>query len=155
MDPSTHFIFGIHHDHGFVARTGPNMPMDLGHWYLAREQFEQVPGTPGLYRLTNPETEGPRRSRQAVHDLRQLGYSVHADLALDPAATPAPPRPAVRNGLLERRTRIAQAAGIRPPQHGGALTTTPPASRPVPPKPPYAPSIGAAPTGGRGQGKRA
>ncbi|MFJ9033626.1 hypothetical protein ACIRQP_35010 [Streptomyces sp. NPDC102274] len=153
MDPSTHFIFGIHHDHGFVARIGPNMPMNLGNWFLTREQFEQVPGTPGLYRLTNPETDGPRRTRQAVHDLRELGCHVHSDFSLDPAATPDPPQPTVRNGLMERRTRIARAAAVRSPQNGPALTTTPPTARPVPPKPAYAPTA-ATPPGRHGHGRR-
>ncbi|WP_405889827.1 hypothetical protein OG427_07210 [Streptomyces sp. NBC_00133] len=128
------------------------MPAHLANWYLTREQFEQVPGTPGLYRLTNPHEDGQRRTRQAVHDLRTHGYSVQADYSLDPALTQSPPQPAVRNRLMERRSRIAQAATARSPQRGTALTTSP-GTRPIPPRPTYAPTVGATQSAGHGRGR--
>ncbi|MDG9700921.1 hypothetical protein [Streptomyces sp. DH37] len=112
---------------------------DLAHWFLVREQFEPVPGKPGMFRLTEPERDGPRRTRQAVHDLRHHGYTVHADHALDPAASASPPRPSP-NELMERRSRLAQAAAGRSPQRGPAPTAAPPTARPVPPRPTYAPT---------------
>ncbi|WP_327731458.1 hypothetical protein OG250_43260 [Streptomyces sp. NBC_00487] len=72
---------------------------------LVREQFEPVPFSPGLYRLTEPNRDGLRRTRQAIHDLRNLGYRVRDDSALDPTAS---------NDLAERRSRIARAAAVRP-----------------------------------------
>ncbi|GGU55228.1 hypothetical protein GCM10010211_19890 [Streptomyces albospinus] len=50
---------------------------------------------------------------------------MQADYSLDPALTPAPARPYVRNGLLERRQRIAQAATVTSPQRAPALSTAP------------------------------
>ncbi|MFD5111692.1 hypothetical protein ACFWNG_05145 [Streptomyces sp. NPDC058391] len=140
MDPGTHFAFGAHPHHGFVASATSNMPSHLAHWFLVREQFEPVPDQPGLFRLTEPERDGPRRTRQAVHDLRHHGYAVHADIALDPAASASPPRPVPPNGLSERRSRIAQAAG-RSSQRRSAPTTSVPSARPIPPKPSYAPTV--------------
>ncbi|MEU3299729.1 hypothetical protein ABZ729_07890 [Streptomyces sp. NPDC006678] len=139
MDPGTHFAFGTHEQHGFVASATSNMPSHLAHWFLTQEQFEPVPDQPGLFRLTEPERDGPRRTRHAVHDLRRHGYTVHADVALDPAASASPPRPVRPNGLMERRSRIAQAAS-RSPQQRSAPTTSPPSARPIPPKPSYAPT---------------
>ncbi|PZG80268.1 hypothetical protein C1I97_36030 [Streptomyces sp. NTH33] len=135
MDPGTHFVFGTHKDHGFVASATSSIPARLAHWFLVREQFEPVPGKPGLFRLTDPERDGPRRTRQAVQDLRRQGYAVHADVGLDPAQTAAPPRPARPNGLAERRSRIARAAASLSPQRGPAPSTSPPSARPVPSKP--------------------
>jgi hypothetical protein len=123
---SDHFHFGTHPEHGFVATASANMPAHLADWFLTREQFEQVPGTLGLYRLTNADVDGQRRTRQAVHDLREHGYGVQADYSLDPALTPGRPQPVVRGGLMERRSRTARAAMARSPQRGPALTTTPP-----------------------------
>jgi hypothetical protein len=141
LDPGTHFAFGTHEQHGFVAAFTSSMPAHLAHWFLVREQFEPVPDQPGLFRLTEPEHDGPRRTRQAVQDLRRHGYTVHADVALDPAASASPPRPVQANGLAERRSRIAQAAAGRSSQRGPAPTTTPPAARAIPPKPAYAPTV--------------
>ncbi|AJT62520.1 hypothetical protein T261_0831 [Streptomyces lydicus] len=121
---SDHFRFGAHPEHGFVATATANIPAHLAHWYLEREQFEPVPDTPGLYRLIDPHHDGIRRTRQAVHDLRRHGYEVHADYALDPALTASPPQPALHNGLMEHRTRIAQAAATRSPQRPSAPATT-------------------------------
>ncbi|MEV0259010.1 hypothetical protein AB0H82_32695 [Streptomyces sp. NPDC050732] len=115
---------------------------------LTREQFEPVPDTPGLYRLTQPEQDGHRRARQAVCDLRTHGFAVQADYSLNPAITPEPARPYVRNGLLDRRPRLAQAAAATSPQRAPALSTAParpsaqPAAVPV-----------AGPTHGAGAGR--
>ncbi|OIJ91628.1 hypothetical protein [Streptomyces colonosanans] len=141
MDPGTHFVFGTHKDHGFVASMTSSMPTHLAHWFLIREQFEPVPGTPGLFRLTDPERDGPRRTRQAVQDLRRHGYAVYADVGLDPAQTAALSGPTRLNGLAERRSRIARAAASLSPQHRRAPTTSPPSARPIPPKPDYAPTV--------------
>ncbi|WP_078916235.1 hypothetical protein [Streptomyces viridochromogenes] len=107
-----------------MAAATANIPAHLADWFLVREQFEPVPGTPGLYRLTHPEQDGTRRTRQAVLDLRRLGYEVQADYALDPAHAPGPPQPAVRNGLMERRNCIATAAATRSPQSRTAPAAT-------------------------------
>ncbi|MFF4822696.1 hypothetical protein ACWDAO_01750 [Streptomyces sp. NPDC001212] len=140
MDPGTHFVFGTHKDHGFVASATASMPAHLAHWFLVREQFEPVPGKPGLYQLTDPERDGPRRTRQAAQDLHRHGYVVHvdADIALAPANPPRPHRP---NGLAERHSRIAQAAASQSSQRRAAPTTSQPPARPIPPKPTYAPTV--------------
>ncbi|MEV3898382.1 hypothetical protein [Streptomyces anulatus] len=131
MQPGTHFAFDDHDEHGFVASFTATMPAHLAHWYLEREQFEPVPGEPGLYRLGEPERDGPRRVRQAVQ----------ADIRLDPARSPRPPRPVRPNGLIKRRSRLAQAAaGATTQRRATRPTTSAPASRPVPPKPTYAPT---------------
>ncbi|MFF8958633.1 hypothetical protein [Streptomyces sp. NPDC014894] len=126
MDPSSHFVFGTHPEHGFVATATVHTPIHLADWYLTREQFEQVPGTPGLYRLTTPEADGIRRTRQAVHDLRARGFAVYADYSLDPAndsnQSTTPHRAA------SPRSRIVRAAAARPPQLGPAPVTSPPRS---------------------------
>ncbi|MBC9723741.1 hypothetical protein [Streptomyces sp. TRM68367] len=141
MQPSTHFVFGDHDTHGFVASFTASMPAHLAHWYLEREQFEPVPEEPGLYRLSEPERDGPRRTRQAVHDLRRQGYTVQADIRLDPSLSAGPPRPVPPNGLQERRSRLAQAAAGRTTQRATPPTTSPPSARPIPPKPTYAPTV--------------
>ncbi|CAM5243107.1 hypothetical protein [Streptomyces hirsutus] len=140
MDPGTHFVFGTHKDHGFVASTTALMPAHLAHWFLVREQFEPVPDSPGLYRLTASERDGPRRTRQAAQDLRRHGYAVHvdADVAL---ASAAPPRPLRPNGLTERRSRIARAAASQSSQRRAVPTTSPPSARSIPPKPAYASAV--------------
>ncbi|MET8218772.1 hypothetical protein [Streptomyces hirsutus] len=140
MDPGTHFVFGTHNDHGFVVSATASMPAHLAHWFLVREQFEPVPGSPGLYRLTEPERDEPRRTRQAARDLRRHGYAVHvdADVALAPASPPRPHRP---NRLAERRSRIARAAAGQSSQRRAAPTASPPPARPIPPKPTYAPTV--------------
>lgn len=116
------------------------MAPHLADWFLTRVQFEPVPGDPGLYRLTDPEKDGRRRTRQAVHDLRRHGYTVHADIALDPAQSAGPPAPALPNGLSERRGRIAQAAG-RPSQQRPVPTVSAGSSVPVPPNHSHAPPV--------------
>jgi hypothetical protein len=141
LQPSTHFVFGDHDTHGFVASFTSSMPAHLAHWYLAREQFEPVPGHPGLYRLSEPERDGPRRTRQAVHDLRRQGYTVQADIRLDPAASDSPARPVRPNGLQERRSRLAQAAAGRTTQRSTPPATSTAAARSIPPKPTYAPTV--------------
>ncbi|WP_367435087.1 hypothetical protein [Streptomyces celluloflavus] len=141
MPPAPYFAFGTHPEHGFVATTA-NVPTHLAHWYLVREQFVPVLATPGLYRLTNPDQDGMRRTRQAVHDLRRHGYAVQADYSLDPALTPGPPHnPIAVHEHAERRSRIARAAAGRSPQRGPALTTSPPSARPIPARPTYAPTV--------------
>ncbi|MFD3997414.1 hypothetical protein [Streptomyces sp. NPDC058583] len=76
-----------------------------------------------------------RRTRQAVHDLRRHGFDVHADYTLDPAQSAGPPQVRPRAGLVERRSRIAQAAGIRSSQYRPAVTAqaTPTSPRPAGP----------------------
>lgn len=148
---SDHFRFGAHPDHGFVAAATANIPAHLADWFLVREQFEPVPGTPGLYRLTHPEQDGIRRTRQAVHDLRRHGYEVQADYSLDPGRSASPPQPAVLNGLMERRNRIAQAAATRSPQRLTAPPTTIPEA--APPHPTSVPVNGRAQTAGKGRGR--
>ncbi|MEV7817839.1 hypothetical protein AB0P05_45680 [Streptomyces flaveolus] len=141
MDPGTHFAFGTHPQHGFVASFTATMPAHLAHWFLTREQFEPVPDRPGLFCLTEPDRDGPRRTRQAVRDLRAQGYSVSADMGLDPDAPAAAPRLARSRALSDRRARAARAAAVRSPQHRAAPTTIAPAARPIPPKPAYAPTV--------------
>lgn len=126
-----------------------NIPSHLAHWFLVREQFEPVPDTPGLYRLTHPEQDGLRRTRQAVKDLRRHGYQVHADSALDPALTPGPPQPAAQQGLMGRAAaRLAQAAA-RPPHLGSPLTATPGHA----PRPTTVPGTGMGPSARPGRGR--
>ncbi|MEU4030556.1 hypothetical protein [Streptomyces anulatus] len=149
MQPGTHFAFGDHDEHGFVASFTSTMLAHLAHWYLEREQFEPVPGEPGLYRLSEPERDGVRRTRQAVHDLRSQGYTVQADIRLDPALSAGPARPVRPNGLTERRSRLAQAAaGATTQRRATPPTTSAPAARPVPPKPTNAPTVHLTATGG-------
>ncbi|MGZ2362089.1 hypothetical protein LRE75_36440 [Streptomyces sp. 372A] len=133
-----------------MAAATANIPAHIADWFLVREQFEPVPDTPGLYRLTDPENDGIRRTRQAVHDLRQHGYEVQTDYSLDPGRSAGPPQPAVRNGLMDRRNRIAQAAATRSPQRLTAPTTTIPG---VAPRPASVPASGRAQTAGNGRGR--
>ncbi|MCA1223742.1 hypothetical protein [Streptomyces sp. 8L] len=139
MSPGTHFVFGDHEEHGFVASCTSSMPAHLAHWYLEREQFEPVPGRPGLYRLNEPERDGVRRTRQAVHDLRRQGYTVQADIRLDPAPAPTSSRRFQPNGSQQQRSRIARAAAGPTTQHRATPPTTSPSA--APPKPTYAPTV--------------
>ncbi|UWS77383.1 hypothetical protein N1H47_30545 [Streptomyces noursei] len=123
---SDHFRFKTDPQHGYVVSPPTTVTAHLAHWLLTCETFEPVPGT-GMYRLTEPERDGPRRTRQTVHDLRSQGYAVQADPALDPGP-PAPPRPRRSTDLMGRRSRIAEAAAGLSTQLGTA--------RPVPPVPP-------------------
>ncbi|MFF0201926.1 hypothetical protein [Streptomyces sp. NPDC005017] len=110
-----------------------------------------MPNTPGLYRLTHPEQDGLRRTRQAVKDLRHHGYQVHADSTLDPTLTPGPPQPTAQQGLRDRRARLAQAAAARPPHLGSPLTATPGhATRPT-----TVPGTAMGPSARPGRGRRA
>ncbi|MET9104998.1 hypothetical protein [Streptomyces zhihengii] len=147
MQPGTHFAFGTHPQHGFVASSTASIPAHLAHWFLEREQFEPVPDEPGLYRLSEPERDGTRRTRQAVHDLRSHGYTVQADIRVDPMQSAAAARPVRPNGLQERRARLAQAAAGRTTQRATAPTTSLPSARPIPPKPTYAPTVHLTATG--------
>ncbi|MFF2941316.1 hypothetical protein ACFVSQ_15890 [Streptomyces niveus] len=77
-----------------------------------------------------------------MNDLRRNGFTVHADIALDPAQSATPPRPAQPNTLSERRSRIAQASAGRSPQHGDAAADSASSSvRRVPPEPGYMPTL--------------
>ncbi|MFD9327796.1 hypothetical protein [Streptomyces sp. NPDC060065] len=125
-----------------MAAATANIPAHLADWLLVREQFEPIPETPGLYRLTHPQQDGVRRTRQAVLDLRRHGYEVQADYPLDPALTAGPPQPAVRNKLMERRNPAAQAAATRSPQRLTAPTAT---------LPEFVPQTAAVPVVGRAQ----
>ncbi|MEV2258477.1 hypothetical protein AB0J13_07425 [Streptomyces anulatus] len=151
MDPDTHFVFGTHHQHGYAAAFAPDFPSHLAHWLLTRLQFEPVPQEPGLYRLTDPQRDGARRTRQAAQDLRAQSYAVHVDADVAHAES-GPSRPARKNGIAERRARIAHAAATRPPRRGVTPTVSAPAARTVPPEPSYLPTVrltGSAPGRGR------
>ncbi|MFC8223197.1 hypothetical protein ACFUTY_34125 [Streptomyces sp. NPDC057362] len=141
MQPGTHFSFGDHKEHGFVASFTSSIPQHLAHWFLEREQFEPVPGEPGLYRLSEPGRDGVRRTRQAVHDLRRRGFTVQADIRLNPALSAGPPRPVRPQGLQERRRRLALAAAGRTTQRSAPPTTAPVSARSLPPEPTYAPTV--------------
>ncbi|MEI5100912.1 hypothetical protein RB200_23220 [Streptomyces sp. PmtG] len=147
---SDHFRFAVHPEYGFVAAPTATVTPHLAEWFLTREQFEPIPDLPGVYRITQPEQDGQRRTRQAVQDLRRHGFSVQADYSLDPALTPEPARPYVRNGLLERRQRIAQSAASASPQRAPALSTAP--ARPSA-QPAAVPIAGRAPGVGPGRGR--
>ncbi|ULR48472.1 hypothetical protein [Streptomyces deccanensis] len=67
-----------------------------------------------MYRLTEPERDGLRRTRQAVRDLRTLGYAVQADSTLDAGPAPAPAPPTANDDLAQHRSRIARAAARFP-----------------------------------------
>ncbi|MFG3348669.1 hypothetical protein ACGF1Z_26870 [Streptomyces sp. NPDC048018] len=86
-----------------------------------------------------------RRTRQAVHDLRRHGFDVHADYTLDPSQSAGPPQVQPRAGLAERRSRIAQAAGIRSSQYRPAVTAQ---AVSAPPRP-----LASAPVSGQGRGR--
>jgi hypothetical protein len=136
LQPTSHFTFGTHPQHGLVAAAlSPAVPAHLVHRLLTRSQFEPVPGTPGLFRLTEPERDGPRRARQAIHGLRRAGYTVHADYTL--GTVPADREPT----RTERRSRLAQAAARRSPQHRTLPTIWLPPVPPIPPRPAYAPTV--------------
>ncbi|MCM2579691.1 hypothetical protein [Streptomyces meridianus] len=124
MDSGTHFAFGPHLQHGFVAAFNPSLPAHVAHWFLVREQFQSLPDQPDLFRLIEPERDGPRRTRQAIQDLRSHGFTVHVDTVLDPTASAGPPCPTRPNGLAERRSRIARAATDRSLQRGVAPVTS-------------------------------
>ncbi|WP_338676806.1 hypothetical protein V1460_30430 [Streptomyces sp. SCSIO 30461] len=148
MQPGTHFAFGTHEIHGFVASFTPAMPVHLAHWYLDREEFEPVPGTQPLFRLRAPEYDGPRRTRQAVHDLRRQGYTVHADIALAPSPSAGPPRLVRPHRVPEHRARLAQAGAGRTTQRFTPPAASPPAARPIPSKPTYPPTVHLTAAGG-------
>ncbi|WP_449342214.1 hypothetical protein [Streptomyces aurantiogriseus] len=54
---------------------------------------------------------------------------MQADNTLDPAHAPAPPQPPTSNDQAERRSRIAQAAAVRPSRIS-ALATAPSTAAP-------------------------
>lgn len=105
---------------------------------------------PGLYRLSEPERDGLRRTRQAVNDLRRQGYTVQADIRLDPALTDGPPFPFRPSDTPDRRTTLAQAAALRTTQRPAHLTAAHPPARPMSSVPARAPAVRpAAPGSGR------
>ncbi|MER8041275.1 hypothetical protein [Streptomyces sp. NPDC094032] len=85
------FRFRAHPEFGFVASATAGLPEHLAHWLLACEQFLPLTACPGLYGLSDPDRDGARRTRQAVSDLRRMGYPVHADHLLDPDRCPSEP----------------------------------------------------------------
>ncbi|MFE9686767.1 hypothetical protein [Streptomyces sp. NPDC006285] len=137
MATSSHFAIGAHPQHGLVAAaTSLTVTPPLAHWLLTREQFEPVPGTPGLFRLTDPERDGPRRAAQAAHSLRGLGYAVHTDYTLALTAESG-----LRPTSTDSRAPLVQAAARTSPQLRTAPTTRPAPARALPPKPAYAPTV--------------
>ncbi|GAA2254841.1 hypothetical protein GCM10010232_50080 [Streptomyces amakusaensis] len=134
--PLQQFHIGTHPEHGIAASAHAGLPAHIADWYLVRLQFETVPDRPGLYRLSDPDRDGLRRARQAVHDLRVQGLTIQADYILDTEPEPSLPERLV----LARQTRLARAAAARSPQ----LRTTPAAN----PAPVYA-AVPAAPSSSR------
>ncbi|MER5885861.1 hypothetical protein ABT160_18665 [Streptomyces sp. NPDC001941] len=102
---SPHFRFGAHPRYGFVAYASPGVAPHLARWFMSREQFEPVPGTPGLFRLRDPDWDGVRRTRAAVCALRVHRFEVRADPVLDPDVPTGAAGPG--NGLLARRAPSA------------------------------------------------
>ncbi len=150
MQAGTHFVFGEHDTYGVVASFTASLSAHVADWYLAAVEFDPIPGKPGLYQLREPDRDGARRTRQAVRGLRLVGYTVQADFRLDPALPYDPARPVRRNGLQERHGRLAQSAAVRTTQRATPPVTSPPATRSIPPKPAYAPTVRLrAPDGGR------
>lgn len=139
MTPDTHFVLGTHTRYGYVAAT-PNFPKHLADWYLGHLQFEPVVGEPGLYRLTEPDRDGPRRMRQTAQALRRQGYGVHVDADVEHAPDASPPALWTAE-LTERRSRVARAAAARSPQYGSAPTAILASAQLVPPRPAYAPTV--------------
>ncbi|MFI7337127.1 hypothetical protein ACIBUY_04205 [Streptomyces sp. NPDC050085] len=128
-DPQTYI--GYHPEHGFIARPSEELPPHLADWLLTRVMFERVPDTP-LYRLAAPSNDGVRRTRQAVKDLRALGFRVQADLRLDPSLSPDGRQLTPRPGNGQALSALRTAARSRSPQLAGAALSTPP-SRPAAP----------------------
>lgn len=125
----------------------PEVTPHRAHWYLSREGFELVPGASRLYRLTDPDREGQRRTRQAVSDLRACGFAVHADFILDPQAASALGSPE-RSALQQRRR--AAAASARSPQRTSSIRTAA-----VTPARPSDAAPAAVPSTGTGRGRSA
>ncbi|MGW4197085.1 hypothetical protein [Streptomyces sp. NPDC005004] len=140
MKPGTHFAFGTHRDHGLVAAYTPHIPEHLGHWFLERLQYEPVPGEPGLYRLTQPERDGVRRTHQAARALHTQGYTVHLDADV---AAAAPAARLARSQSSPDHTSHRPRATAAPSSWAEQAPTAAPrgARRPVPPPAP-APGAG-------------
>jgi hypothetical protein len=137
---AAHFLFAAHAEHGFVASFTATIPAHLAAWYLTREQFEPLPDAPGLFRLVDPDRDGVRRTRQAVKDLRHLGYRVHADHTLEPVSSDTSGQARVEE-RSRRRARIAQAAAIRSPQNTAPHAVPVPAARPFTASPSHQPAV--------------
>ncbi|MFG3199876.1 hypothetical protein ACGFYT_27525 [Streptomyces sp. NPDC048208] len=75
--------FGHHPDHGIVAANPKNLA--AGTWMLERLDFHLIPDDPTLYALAHQERDGPGRTARAVELLRNSGYRVDVDAALDPS----------------------------------------------------------------------
>lgn len=136
-----HFVIRTDRDLGLVAEITPRITPHLAEWFLVREQFEPVTGAAGLYRLTDVQRDGIRRARQTVKDLRNLGYTVHADRVLEPAGT-GRTRAALTTSTEQRRARLSHAAAARSPQTAPARTGVPVARTSPPVVATAAPSTG-------------
>ncbi len=90
--------FGHHPVHGIVAANPRNLAAST--WMLKGFGFHPVPDQPTLYTLANQERDGQGRTARAVALLRQSGYRVDVDAALDPSLAPdaAPVRDRVAFG---------------------------------------------------------
>ncbi|MCY0933823.1 hypothetical protein [Streptomyces sp. H34-S4] len=113
------------------------MPHHISQWYLTRLGFQPLHGLHGVYLLTAPTHEGPRRTRQAIESLRRSGYKVHADYSLDPANTPSAQAAPAQDPRAWYRTGISQAAATASPQYATtrAWGSRPPQTSPVAPAP--------------------
>lgn len=106
---------GRHPTFGYVAMNMQGLFM-TDH-VLQAVDFHPVPGTL-FYALADPARDGDRRAGQAITSLRAAGYSVEADLSLDPHPPPHAPRlayiqrpaQAQRPTTLERSTPVQQEA---------------------------------------------
>ncbi|MFF4820784.1 hypothetical protein ACFY2K_40120 [Kitasatospora sp. NPDC001309] len=74
---------GHHPTHGIVA----SLPTQnaAAHWFLERLDFQQLPGNPKLFTLTNQHREPRERAAWAAKLLTGAGYRVDTDMALAPS----------------------------------------------------------------------
>ncbi|MEU3390658.1 hypothetical protein [Streptomyces albidoflavus] len=78
--------FGHHPLYGIVAANPKNLAAST--WMLKGFDFHPVPDQPTLYALADQNRDGQARTTRAVALLRQAGYRVDVDAALDPALAP-------------------------------------------------------------------
>ncbi|MDH6145497.1 hypothetical protein P3T35_007552 [Kitasatospora sp. GP30] len=73
---------GHHPNHGIVA----SLPTQSApaQWFLERLDFQQLPGNPGLFTLTDQHREPHQRAAWAAKLLTGAGYRVDTDMALAP-----------------------------------------------------------------------
>ncbi|MFJ6382684.1 hypothetical protein ACIQI7_22120 [Kitasatospora sp. NPDC092039] len=73
---------GHHPNHGIVA----SLPTQnaAAQWMLERLDFQQLPGNPRLYALTDQHREAPERAAWASKLLTGAGYHVETDMSLAP-----------------------------------------------------------------------